>query len=101
MLKYIYPNFWLLSNDDKLKICVYNEHQTELYLVNYSKFMTSKIIKPLANLIFSIINKIILKEYKRIIKTQKYDDNYNTIILKIFLLRHDQIIKEFRKIWND
>ncbi|ALB02178.1 hypothetical protein ACH24_06235 [Francisella persica ATCC VR-331] len=64
-------------------------NQTKLYLVNYVKFMTSKIIKPLADLIFSITNKIILKEYKRII------DNYNT---QDFLLRYDQIIKEFRKI---
>ena len=64
MLKYIYPNFWLLNNGDKLKICVYftpiNGHQTKLYLVNYRKFMTSKIIKPLADLIFSITNRIIL-----------------------------------------
>ncbi len=41
ILKYIYPNFWLLNNDDKLKICVYfapiNEHPTKLYLVNYRK----------------------------------------------------------------
>jgi putative hemolysin len=60
--------------------------------------MTNKIIKPLADRIFSITNKIILNEDKRIVKTQKIDENYNT---NDFLLRHDQIIKEFRKIWKN
>ncbi|WP_150467821.1 Rieske 2Fe-2S domain-containing protein [Francisella sp. SYW-9] len=101
MLKYILPNFWLLNNSDKLKICVYfvpiNEHKTKLYLVNYRSFMTNKFIKPLADKLFSLTNKIILNEDKRIVKTQKFDENYNT---NDFLLRHDQIIKEFRKIWE-
>ncbi|ORU24522.1 Rieske (2Fe-2S) protein, partial [Francisella tularensis subsp. holarctica] len=84
-----------------LKICVYfvpiNEHQTKLYLVNYRKFLTGKIIKPIADIVFSITNKIILNEDKRVVKTQKYDEKYDT---DDFLLRHDQIIKEFRKIWH-
>ena len=102
MLKYILPNFWLLNNSDKLKICVYfvpiNEHETKLYLVNYRSFMTSKFIKPFADKLFSITNKIILNEDKKVVKTQKFDENYNT---NDFLLRHDQIIKEFRKIWKN
>lgn len=101
MLKYIFPNFWLLNNADKLKICVYfvpiNEHQTKLYLVNYRKFLIGKIIKPIADIVFSITNKIILNEDKRVVKTQKYNEKYDTAD---FLLRHDQIIKEFRKIWH-
>ncbi|AXA33550.1 aromatic ring-hydroxylating oxygenase subunit alpha [Francisella adeliensis] len=101
MLKYILPNLWMLNNADSLKITVYfvpiNENKTKLYLINYRKFLISKPIKPLADLVFSITNKIILNEDKRVVKTQKFDEDYNT---KDFLLRHDQIIKEFRKIWD-
>ncbi|BCD92349.1 hypothetical protein fh0823_24880 [Francisella halioticida] len=60
--------------------------------------MTNKLIKSLADKIFSITNKIILNEDKKIVKTQKFDHDYNT---KDFLLRHDQIIKEFRKVWKN
>lgn len=102
MLKYILPNMWMLNNAGSLKIIVYfvpvNENQTKLYLINYRKFLTSKIVKSIAVLVFGITNKIILNEDKRVVKTQKFDEDYNT---KDFLLRHDQIIKEFRKIWGN
>ncbi|MDE4992702.1 aromatic ring-hydroxylating dioxygenase subunit alpha, partial [Francisella tularensis subsp. holarctica] len=74
MLKYIFPNLWLLNNAYKLNICVdfvtINEHQTQLYLVNYRKFLTGKIIKPIADILFINTNKIILNEDKRDVKNQ-------------------------------
>ena len=75
-----------------------NEQETKIYVLNYRKFLNSRIVKPVIDMIFRATNKYILNEDKRVVKTQKYDDKYNK---NDFLLRHDQIIKEFRKKWSD
>ncbi len=100
MLKYVYPNIWLLNISDSMKITAYfvpiDEQRTKIYILNYRKFATAPIIKPIVDIIFRITNKMVLNEDKRVVKTQKFDDAYGK---EDFLLKHDQIIKEFRKVW--
>lgn len=100
MLKYVFPNIWQLSISDQMRIGAYfvpiNDDRTKIYIINYRKFMTAKLIKPFIDIIFRISNRVILNEDKRVVKTQKFDENYNE---NDFLLKNDQIIKEFRKIW--
>lgn len=102
MLKYIHANSWLLNNADSMNIYVYfapiNEQETKIYVLSYRNFLNAKIIKPIMDMVFRVTNKHILNEDKRVVMTQKYDDKYNN---NDFLLRHDQIIKEFRKKWPD
>ena len=101
MLKYVFPNIWLLNISDSMKITAYfvpiSEEKTKVYIINYRKFATSPIIKPIIDMVFRITNKMVLNEDKRVVKTQKFDDAYNK---EDFLLKNDQIIKEFRKVWK-
>ncbi|MFC4892713.1 Rieske 2Fe-2S domain-containing protein [Pseudofrancisella aestuarii] len=101
MIKYIFPNAWLLNISNKMKVTAYfvpiNENQTKIYILHYRNFLTTKILKPIMDIVFSIGNRIVLNEDKRVVNTQRYTkETYNND----FLLKHDQIIKIFRDIWK-
>ncbi len=73
-----------------------NESSTKLYVFLYRSFLVGRFVYKPTNIVFSLVNRRILKEDRQVVETQNYSE-YDSD----FLLYHDRMIKAFRDIWSE
>lgn len=101
--EYIFSNAWILHISNQLKLLVYfvpiDEKHTLIYVIAYRKFMTNKFIKPIADIIMNISNKIILHQDKKVVISQGLQPSY--LMTDELLMKHDTAIRYFRELWQN
>lgn len=101
--RYEAPNRWYLNlPSKKLQLMAYfvpiDQTHTEILLVSYRTFGHWWGIAPLFNKIFNTMNRFILQQDQRVVKTQGTTPSYTAN--HECLLRHDHAIKAFRTLWQ-
>jgi phenylpropionate dioxygenase-like ring-hydroxylating dioxygenase large terminal subunit len=97
--EYVFPNAWILNISNKMKLLVYfvplNEQDTKFYVYTYRNFLTL----PLFNGMFSFFNRLVLRQDQKVVESQI--PQITTEAHNELLMRHDQLIKFFRKMWSE
>ena len=99
-LKFLFPNIWMNHINDKIKIIIYfapvDNENTILYIRFYCKVSRIKIINRSIAYIGKFANKIIERQDKRVVITQK--PKISSVKSKEKLLLGDAPIIKYRKI---
>lgn len=102
-MTFLFNNAWILNISAQMKLVLYfcpiDETHTQLYLHSYRQFLSLPIIKSIIDPLINLSNRIILKQDQSVVASQGLLPSYRAEADT--LMRHDQAIREFRKIWRD